>query len=193
MRLVVGISGASGIVYATRLLDVLKQRDDVTIEVIVSKEAVMVAHHEPCWNGKPCELIELLRRWNIRHYLEDDLLSPLASSSNTPDAVVIIPCSMKTLSAIASSYQDNLLVRTAHIALRMKKPLVLVIRETPLSTIDILNMLKVSMAGAIILPASPAFYIRPRSVEDLIDFIVGKVLDVLNMEHKLYNRWSHPR
>ncbi len=191
MRVVVAITGASGIVYATKLINFLKEEEEVV--VIVSKEALMVAKHEPCWNFKPCDLLHLLKSWGVEHYMEDDLLSPLASSSNAPDAMVVIPCSMRTLSAIATSFQDNLIIRAAHSVLRLRRPLILVIRETPISSLDILNMLKVSLAGATILPAAPAFYTNPKDLEDIINFIVGKVLDVLNLPHDLYKRWHQPR
>ena len=193
MRVVVAITGASGIIYATKLINYLKGREDVEVSVVVSKEALIVAKHEPCWEFRPCNLLELLDSWKVEYYMEDNLLSPLASSSNAPDATVVVPCSMKSLSAIANSFQDNLIIRVALSALRLRKPLVLVVRETPLSTLDILNMLKASLAGATILPASPAFYINPQNLDDLVNFVVGKILDVLGIPHNLYRRWRQPR
>lgn len=104
--------------------------------------------------------------------------------------MVIAPCSLKTLASIANSYQSDLLTRTASNFLRLRKPLVLLIRETPLSTIDIINMLKASVAGSIIVPAAPAFYTIPKDVKDFVDYVVGKVLDVVGIENNLYPRWS---
>lgn len=116
----------------------------------------------------------------------------LASTSSIHDfnSMVIIPCSLKTLALIANSIQSNLLTRTALNFLRLRKPLILVIRETPITTLDLLNMLKASIAGSVIFLASPAFYNDPKNVRDIVDYIVGKVLDLLNIKNDLYKRWD---
>jgi polyprenyl P-hydroxybenzoate/phenylacrylic acid decarboxylase-like protein len=106
--------------------------------------------------------------------------------------MVIIPCSMKTLAGLASGYSDNLMLRAAEVTLKEKRPLVVVPRESPLTTIHIENMLRVARAGATIVPAMPAFYSRPTSIDDLVDHLVGKVLDLFNIEHDLYQRWHGP-
>jgi 4-hydroxy-3-polyprenylbenzoate decarboxylase len=124
-------------------------------------------------------------RWDVRSFA-----SPLASSSRASDAMVIAPCSMKTLSAIAHGYADDLIVRAAEIMLRMHRPLVLMPRETPLSLAAIENMRSVKLAGAILLPPMVAYYPHPRTMNELTDFFVGKVLDVLGLEHSLYRRWD---
>jgi 4-hydroxy-3-polyprenylbenzoate decarboxylase len=124
-------------------------------------------------------------RWQV-----SDLAAPIGSSSRAPEAMTVLPCSMKTLSAIAHSYADDLIVRTADIMLRLGRPLVLMPRETPLSLPAIENMRLAKLAGAVILPPVMAYYPRPRSVDDVTDFFVGKVLDVLGLEHTLYRRWG---
>jgi 4-hydroxy-3-polyprenylbenzoate decarboxylase len=126
----------------------------------------------------------------IHRWRADDLTAPLASSSRAPEAMVIAPCSMKTLSGIAHNYASDLIVRAADIMLRMGRPLVIMPRETPLSLPGIENMRLAKLAGAIILPPTMAYYPQPRTVEDVTDFFVGKVLDVLGLEHELYHRWG---
>ena len=124
-------------------------------------------------------------RWSA-----EDLTAPIASSSRAPEAMVIAPCSMKTLSAIAHGYADDLIVRAAEIMLRLGRPLVLMPRETPLSLPAIENMRLTRQAGAIILPPMMAYYPQPRTVDEITDFFVGKVLDVLGLNHDLYRRWG---
>ncbi len=178
MRIVVGVTGASGAPLALRLLENLSDHE---VHLVISRNAREVIRLELGEEVSfPCSY----------SYQEDDFSSPLASSSFPIDAVVVIPCSMKTLAAIAHGFADNLITRAAENALKMGKPLILVPRETPLSLIDIENMRKAKQAGAVILPAMVAYYHRPRSVQDITDFIVGKVLDVLGIEHRLYTRWG---
>ncbi len=138
------------------------------------------------------ELREALERYAERVYSDEEIEAPIASSSNAPDAVVVVPCSQAMLAKIAHGFAEGLAARVALTALRLRRPLVLVIRETPLTIIDALNMFLAALAGAVLLPASPGFYHKPRSVEDMVDFIVGKVLDVLGLKHDLYERWEGP-
>ncbi len=188
MRVVIGLTGASGVIYGLRTIQVLSKVKEVNeLNVILSRNFIKVSEIE-CL-GKD-ELIKFIRRFTSSIYFDDDLQSPLASSSYIVDAVVITPCSLKTLSDIANSRPDTLISRSAVNALRLRRKVVLVLRETPLSTIDLLNALKASIAGAVILPASPAFYHDPKNIQDLIDFIVGKILDVLGISHELYRRWT---
>ncbi|RLE88083.1 MAG: aromatic acid decarboxylase [Thermoprotei archaeon] len=181
-KIVVAITGASGIIYGIRLVEELLRTSEVYL--VVTDNAKTVARYE----GVQKKLIELVKR--VKTYSEHDLDCTIASSSFNQDAMVIAPCSMKTLAGIASGYSENLVLRVAENTLRLKRPLILVIRETPLNTIHILNMLKVSLAGAIVLPASPAFYNKPNSIDDIINFIVGKVLDILGIHHELYKKWQ---
>jgi len=186
VRLAVCLTGASGIIYGLKLLDELWRRQ-LEIYAVISKNAIIVSESE-CFSKN--KLLNFIKSRTTDTYMDDDLASPLASSSFILDAVVVVPCSLKTLSDISSSRQSNLVSRTACNALRLRKKVVLVIRETPLSTIDIMNMLKASVAGAIVMPASPAFYGNITSLSDAINFIVGKILDILGIENNLYTRWG---
>ncbi len=189
MRVVVGISGASGVIYGLRLIDYLNHLNGSEVFAIVTKNALKVAEQECCSSEA---FLNIIRSRCKEVFMDDELSSSLASTSalHNFNSMIIAPCSLKTLASIASSYQDNLLVRTAVNFLRLRKPLVLVIRETPISTLDIFNMLKASIAGATILPAAPAFYPGPENVKDLIEYVVGKALDVVGIENNLYTRWS---
>jgi len=189
MRVVVCLTGASGIIYGLKLIDELWRRGIETYAV-VSRNAVIVSESECFTKDK---LLNFIKERTVGSYLDDDLTVPLSSSSFIVDAVVVAPCSLKTLSDISSSRQDNLVCRVTCNALRLRKKVVLLIRETPLSTLDIINMLKVSIAGAIIMPASPAFYGGISTLNAAINFIVGKILDVLGIENDLYVRWGSTR
>ena len=176
MRILVAITGASGLEYGRRLVEVLKQGSD-EIAVIVSSGAKKVAEAE----GSTLPDAD---------YDEFDFGCPFASGSNPPDAVVVVPCSLKSLGEIANGVGSNLVSRAAEVALKEKRKLILVVRETPYSLITIKNMEKVTLAGAVVLPASPAFYGKPEKVDDLIDFIVARVLDHMEVGHELSKRWG---
>ncbi len=178
------MTGASGIVYGVRLLEYLKTRQEIKTFLIISEGAKKVIELET--NFK-INYIEKLADYSFN---ESDFTAPIASSSFLVDGMVIIPASMKTLAAIAHGFDNNLITRAADNILRLRKPLVIVPRETPLSPIHLENMLKLSKSGAVILPACPGFYTKPKRIEDLIDFIVGKVLDNLGITHDLYERWG---
>ncbi|WP_440059957.1 UbiX family flavin prenyltransferase [Thermogladius sp. 4427co] len=189
-KLIVGLSGASGILYGLKLLEHVKLAKEVykEVSVIYTPNAIKVARLE-AGVDLPGFLSSIRDIESI--YSSEDLDSPLASSSNLVRAdMVIIPASMNTIAKISNGIQDNLLTRVAISVLRLGNKLVLVPRETPLSTIDLYNLYKLSRMGSIILPAMPAFYINPRAIDDLILFIVGKVFDVLGIEHSLYKRWG---
>lgn len=185
MRLVIGISGASGAVYGIRALEILKNLD-VETHLILTEAAQETILLETNW-----KIAEVERLATETHRI-DDITSKLASGSYRTDGMAIIPCSMKTLSGVASGYADNLLLRAAGVALKERRPLVLVARETPLTLIDLENMANAARAGAIVLPAMPAFYHKPRTVDDLVNHVVGKALDLLGVEHGIAPQWEGP-
>lgn len=183
MNTVVAITGASGIIYGVRLLESLPGKKTV----IVSDDAERIAGVE-LGIGK-----EKIYSIASNHYENSDMFSPLASGSVMFDSMVIAPCSTSTMSKISCGIADNLITRVASVALKERRKLVLLIRETPLSSIHLENMARLSTAGAIIMPASPAFYPRPKSVDEVVDFVVGRVLDELGVKNDLYRRWSGER
>ncbi|MEE9600439.1 MAG: UbiX family flavin prenyltransferase [Thermoplasmata archaeon] len=180
MRVVVGITGASGVQYAYRLL----QRLVGQAVLIISEDGKKVIEAETEMN--PTEFAALA----TAIFTNDDFDSPVASGSSPFDAVVVIPCSMHTLAKIALGLADNLITRAASVALKERRKLILVPRETPLHATHLEHMLKASKMGAIILPAMPAFYHMPKDIGELLDFIVGRVLDQLGIEHNLIRQWG---
>jgi len=176
MNLVLAITGASGIQYSNRLLHHFKAHNQ-DVKTIISNGARKVAQAEN-------------QSLPISDYDENDLSAPCASGSNAPDALIICPCSLKTLGEIANGVGSNLISRTAEVCLKERKKLILVVRETPYSLITIKNMEKVTLAGAIILPACPGFYSNPQKIDDLLDFIVGKIFDQLNIKNNIFRRWG---
>ena len=183
---VVGISGASGIIYGLKTVKALYELGYET-EIILSEEARKVAKIE-C----DIDIDSYLQKYSSKIYMEYQIEEPPSSSSHIieTEGMVIVPCSIKTLAEIANGIASNLLSRAALNFLRVRKTLILVIRETPLGTIELSNALKVSKAGGIILPASPAFYHNPRTIDDLVNFIVGKILDLLGIPNQLYKHWD---
>ena len=175
---VVGVTGASGACYARRLLEVLCR--DANVHLIVSDIAQQIATHE----GVSFE------GFNATIHHIDKMGASIASGSHKIDGMVVIPCSAKTLSAIATGYADNLITRTADVCLKEGRKCILVTRETPLSKIHLKNMLAAEDAGAMIMPACPAFYHHPKTIDDLVDMVVARVLDHLEVEHTLAKRWS---
>ncbi len=177
MRILVAITGASGLEYGRRLIEILKQTKEIQVSVVVSEGAKKVAEAEETELPKS-------------DYQENDFSCPYASGSNPPDAVVIIPCSLKSLGEIANGVGSNLIARSAEVALKERKKLVLVVRDTPYSLITIKNMERITLAGGIILPACPGFYGKPKKVDDLIDFIIARVLDQLGIKNAISVRWK---
>jgi len=184
-RVVVGISGASGAIYGIRLVETLATMDDVEIHLVMSKGAEATISYET--NYEPESVAKLAHV----AYDERNLAAAIASGTFLTAAMVVAPCSIRTLSAIANSANDNLLVRAADVHLKERRSLVLVVRETPLHAGHLRLMSEVTMAGGIILPPVPGFYTLPQSVDDIVNHTVGKVLDAIGLtDHSLFNRWS---
>ncbi|MCS7136273.1 MAG: UbiX family flavin prenyltransferase [Nitrososphaerota archaeon] len=181
MRIIVAITGASGAPMAERLLEVLKSGNH-QIYLILSKNGEAIVRAEAN--------LEKVKSYANRIFREDELEAPLSSGSFLIDGMVVMPCSMKTLAAIANGMEENLIVRAALVSLKQRRKLILVPRETPLAEPYIINMLKATRAGAVILPPVLTFYHSPKTIQDLVDFIVGRVLEILGIEHNLYKRWG---
>lgn len=183
-RVVVAITGASGVIYGARLLEYLSRVSDVETHLVISRSAYGVIKHE--LDIEPSELKKLAKRT----YEDDELNAPIASGSFKFHSMAIVPCSMKTLAAIAHGYTSTLIARAADVALKERRRLVLVIREAPYSLIHIRNMMLATMAGAIVMPASPPFYGRPKTIDDLVNAVVGRVLELMDIENELYPVWK---
>ncbi|MFO7791604.1 MAG: UbiX family flavin prenyltransferase [Candidatus Saliniplasma sp.] len=184
MKLLLAITGASGVVYGERLLKELSKIEDIQTEVVISEAGEVLLEQES--ETDVDDLISIPEK----SYKADDLAAPPASGSSLYDAVLIVPCSVSTLSKIASGIADNLITRSASVAMKEGRKLILVPRETPLSTTVLRNMYDLSKDGVVILPAAPGFYGGPEDIEDLVNFIVGKILDTLGIENDVYERWD---
>ncbi len=184
MEIVVGISGASGSILAIKLLENLSKTKTAEIRAIVSKDAENIMKYETGYG------VEYVRDLVDRLYPNDDLSADIASGTHKFDAMVIVPCSMSTVAKIACGIADNLITRTAAVALKERRKLILVPRETPLSTIALKRLYELSSAGAIILPPMPAFYLKQSTLEEVAEYIAGKILDQLGIEHRLYRPYA---
>jgi 4-hydroxy-3-polyprenylbenzoate decarboxylase len=184
MVLIVGITGASGVIYGIRLLEVLSTMKGIETHLIISQAGEINIGYETDWK------VQDIKALADFYYDIHDIGARLASGSFEADGMVIAPCSMKTLSALAHSYSENLLIRAGDVTLKERRRLVLLVRETPLHVGHLRNMEKLAEMGAIIMPPVPAFYHRPRTIQDIIDHTIGKILDILGIEHNLFQRWS---
>ncbi len=196
-RVTLALTGASGAQYGLRLLECLV-RADVEVSFLISQAAQLVVATETDWRlpAKPQALEAFLTErlaaaeGQIRVFGKQDWMAPVASGSGAPGAMVVCPCSTGTLSAIATGASNNLIERAADVALKERRQLILVPREAPYSNIHLENMLKLSQMGAVILPASPGFYHKPNSIDELIDFVVARILNQLGIEQTLLARWG---
>ncbi len=186
MRLIVGISGATGSIYGLRMLEILKEKG-IETHLIVSSTSKKIILEETSYSLKKVERLASFI------YENEDLHASISSGSFKVEGMVIIPCSIKTLSGIAHSYNQNLMTRAADVTLKERRKLILIVRETPLHQGHLELMLKVTQMGAIILPPMPAFYFNPKTIDDLVNQTVGKVLDLLGINHHLFERWGSPK
>lgn len=184
MVLIVGITGASGAIYGIRLLQLLSTVDMVETHLAISKAAEVTISQETEW-----QVGEVKKLANFCYDIGDIGAQP-ASGSFKRYAMIVAPCSMKTLSALANSYADNLITRAGDVTLKEGGKLLLLVRETPLHLGHIRNMERLAEMGAVIIPPVPAFYHRPKTIQDIIDHTLGKVLDIIGVEHELFQRWS---
>ena len=194
------ITGASGAVYGLGVArELLRAGQRVSMLITGAGFAVLKEECGLDWGGAGSGLLDELRAHyryegdGLRFYAGDDLLSPIASGSSAADAMIVVPCSMGTLSRISCGNSGNLLERVADVMLKEGRPLVLVPRETPLNAIHLEHMLKLARLGVRMIPAMPAFYQHPQTLDDLVDFVVGKVLDSVQVEHSLFRRWGESR
>jgi 4-hydroxy-3-polyprenylbenzoate decarboxylase len=183
LRIIVGITGASGVVYGIKLLEALNRYGAET-HLLLSRQAEILIGVETSRS------VAEIRSLASYAYAEDDFHAPVASGSFLHQGMVISPCSMKTLAGIASGYAENLIQRAADVTIKETRRLVLVPRESPFSAIHLENMLKLARLGVVIAPPVPAFYGRTEDVSDLIDFSVGRILDLLGLENRLLKRWG---
>ena len=193
----VAFTGASGIQYGLRLVECLLAAER-RVYLMVSQAAQVVTTMETDLQlpGRPAEMQSYLsshfsaKPGQLQVFGRQQWTAPVASGSNPPEAVVICPCTTGTLASVANGICDDLIDRAADVALKERRKLILVVRETPFSTIHLENMLRLAQAGAVIMPANPGFYFRPQSVSDIIDFMVARVLDHLGVAHALSERWG---
>lgn len=183
-RIIVGISGASGPQYGIRLLEVLKEFENVETHLIISEAAKTNIKLESDWE---VEQVEALADFV---YDSKDLAASISSGSFRTEGMVIAPCSVKTLSGLANSFNTNLLIRAGDVILKEKRKLIIILRETPLHLGHIRLMTRVAELGATIMPPVMAFYHRPKTIQDLVDHIIGKILDQFGLDHQLFKRWK---
>lgn len=188
-KIVVGITGASGSIYAKRLIEVLVDKG-ISVHIIATHTGKKVFDYELSLNLE--NWITKMQQQYSNLKLEDNhnLFAGVASGSYGFDAVIILPCSMGTMAEVSHGLSSNLLCRAADVALKESRPLIIVPRETPLNTIHLENMCRLSKVGATIIPAMPGFYHHPQTMDDLINFVVGKILSYLKIEHELFNKWE---
>lgn len=184
MVLIVAITGASGAIYGIRLLEVLKKAKDVETHLVISESAARTIEYETKY--KVADVLKLAHRY----YDNKDIGANIASGSFRRDGMVVIPCSIKTMGALAHSYSENLIIRAGDVTLKERKRLVLVVRETPLHLGHLRNMVQLTEMGAVIMPPVTNFYSKPKTIDDLINHLVGRALDLFNIDNTLVKRWQ---
>lgn len=182
-KLVLAITGASGAIYGIKLLEEA-QKNKVETHLVISRWAKETIETETSYR------VEQVKQMSSFCYEEDNLAAPISSGSFKWDGMVVAPCSMKTLSGIANGYTEGLIIRAADVAIKEKRPLVLLPRETPLNPIHLENMLKLARLGVSIMPPMPAFYSRPETIDDVVNQTIGRVMDQFGLENTLVKRWD---
>ncbi len=183
MKLIIGITGSTGVIYGVRLLQVLKEKN-IQTHLIITEWAKKCLTIET--EFKPDEVKSLATITSD----EANMAASISSGTHKIDGMIVIPCSMKTLSSIANGYDETLVARAAGVTLKESRKLILVTRETPLTAINLENMLKLARLGVVILPPVPGFYTKPKTIDEIVNHTVGKCLDQFNIEHHLYKRWG---
>ncbi len=183
-RLIVGVSGASGSIYAVRTLRALRDIGGIEVHLVASEQAFRTVELETDMIRADLEALA-----DVVHE-PSNLAASISSGSFKTDGMIVVPCSMRSTAAIAFSLNDNLLTRAADVCLKERRTLVMVVRETPLHVNHLRNLVRAAEAGAVILPPVPGTYARPKTIEDVVDHTVGKVLDQFDIEHDLFRRWS---
>lgn len=194
-NLIIGITGASGSIYALRLMQVLLE-EDVNLHLVITQAGRLVLNHELNWplsedkDHNESFLRRFLETSDLLLYDDKDLAAPIASGSFPVDGMVVVPASMGSISGIAHGRSSNLLERSADVILKERRRLIVVPRETPLNQIHLENLLSLSKLQVSVIPAMPAFYQQPKTIEDMVDFLVGRILDHLSIDHHLFKVWG---
>ena len=184
MVIIIAITGATGAIYGIRLLEVLSSMKGIETHLVISEAGEKTIAYETRWQ------IDDVRKLASYSYDVGDIYAPIASGSFRRDGMIVAPCTIKTMSALANSYSDNLITRAADVTLKERRKLVVMVRETPLHLGHIKNMERLTEMGAIIMPPMPAFYHKPQTVQDIVDHTIGKALDIFDIKHELFQRWS---
>ena len=191
-RYIVALTGASGIIYGVTLVSALLAKG-IEVHMVISQPACLVLEQEMGWalgDSPELALRQYFPEGQLYLYNNADIAAPLASGSFITDGMVIVPCTMSTLSSVANGLSNNLIERAADVMLKERRPLVMVPRETPLSSIHLRNMLSLSDMGVAIVPAMPGYYHRPETIDELISFMVGKILDVMKIPNEEFKRYK---
>ncbi len=183
MKIIVGITGSTGVIYGVRLLEVLKEKN-------IESHLIITEWAKKCLAMETDFTPDYVKSLATTTYDEKNMAASVSSGTHKIDGMIIVPCSMKTLSSIAIGYDETLIARAAGVTLKESRKLVLVTRETPLTAINLENMLKLARLGVVILPPVPGFYTKPKTIAELVDHTVGKCLDQFDIEHDLYKRWG---
>jgi flavin prenyltransferase len=183
MVLIIGITGATGAIYGIRLLEVLSATEGVETHLIISEAGETTIKCETGWT------VEAVKKLASYTYDIKDMGARISSGSFPRDGMIIAPCTIKTMAALAHSYNENLIIRSGDVNLKERKKLLLLVRETPLHLGHLRSMQQLTEMGAIIMPPVPAFYHRPKTIEDIVDYTVGKMLDTMGIKHNLFLRW----